>query len=96
MARMMSMDEVTNNAGTPDDFRIIFPQKRSAKMVSGRPTLRISSEAYIAILNIQDHTYMSIMDIASRLIVEGAKHVCFIEDETIFPGIVREEGKSDV
>ncbi len=95
MARMKSIDEVTNNTGTPDDFRILFPQKRSQRMVAGRPTLRISPEAYIAILNIQDHTYLSIMDIASRLIVEGAKHVCFIEDEDSAP-MVREEGKSDV
>lgn len=42
-----------------------------------RPVIRVSSEAYNALVEIGNESFLSIKDIASLLILEASKHVVY-------------------
>lgn len=63
-----------------NDFQIKIPGRKRPDGGS-RKTIRLSSEAYEALLDIYEESTLSIKEIASLLIVEASKHVTYSREE---------------
>lgn len=63
-------------------FEIRIPaKKKQATTDAGRTVVRVSPEAYNALVEIYNESTISMKDIASLLILEGSKHVVYDKEE---------------
>lgn len=63
-------------------FEIRIPaRKKRPATDKDNPVVKVSSEAYNALVEIYNESTLSMKDIASLLIVEGSKHVVYDKEE---------------
>lgn len=63
-------------------FEIRIPaKKKQATTDADRNVVRVSAEAYNALVEIYNESTISMKDIASLLILEGSKHVVYDKEE---------------
>ena len=64
------------------EFEIRIPAMKK-QLVAGKdnPVVKVSPEAYNALVEIYNESTLSMKDIASLLIVEGSKHVIYDKEE---------------
>lgn len=63
-------------------FEIRIPaKKKQATTDADRTVVRVSVEAYNALVEIYNESTLSMKDIASLLIIEGSKHVVYDKEE---------------
>lgn len=64
------------------DFEIRIPgRKKQPATEKDNPVVKLSPEAYNALVEIYNESTISMKDIASLLIVEGSKHVVYDKEE---------------
>lgn len=64
------------------DFEIRIPARKKRPVTDEeRTVIRVSPEAYNALVEIYNESTISMKDIASLLIVEGSKHVVYDKEE---------------
>jgi hypothetical protein len=59
----------------------IQARKKQPATDKDNPVVKVSSEAYNALVEIYNESTLSMKDIASLLIVEGSKHVVYDKEE---------------
>lgn len=61
-----------------NNYEIHLPgRRRTRARQSDNPVIRISAEAYNALLEIGEESTLSIKDVASVLVLEAVKHVVY-------------------
>ena len=64
------------------EFEIHIPaRKKWAATNKDNPVVKVSPEAYNALVEIYNESTISMKDIASLLIIEGSKHVVYDKEE---------------
>ena len=64
------------------DFEIRIPgRKKQPATDKDNPVVKVSPEAYNALVEIYNESTISMKDIASLLIIEGGKHVVYDKEE---------------
>lgn len=64
------------------DFEIRIPARKKRPVTDEeRTVIRVSPEAYNALVEIYNESTISMKDIASLLIIEGSKHVVYEKEE---------------
>lgn len=64
------------------DFEIRIPARKKRPVTDEeRIVIRVSPEAYNAMVEIYNESTISMKDIASLLIIEGSKHVVYDKEE---------------
>lgn len=64
------------------DFEIRIPaRKKQPATGKDNPVVKVSSEAYNALVEIYNESTISMKDIASLLILKGSKHVVYDKEE---------------
>lgn len=64
------------------DFEIRIPARKKRPVTDEeRTVIRVSPEAYNALIEIYNESTISMKDIASLLIIEGSKHVVYDKEE---------------
>lgn len=64
------------------DFEIRIPARKKRPVTDEeRTVIRVSPEAYNALVEIYNESTISMKDIASLLILEGSKHVVYDKEE---------------
>lgn len=64
------------------DFEIRIPARKKRPVTDEeRTVIRVSPEAYNALVEIYNESTISMKDIASLLIIEGSKHVVYDKEE---------------
>lgn len=64
------------------DFEIRIPARKKRPVTDEeRTVIRVSPEAYNALVEIYNESTISMKDIASLLITEGSKHVVYDKEE---------------
>lgn len=64
------------------DFEIRIPgRKKQPATEKDNPVVKVSTEAYNALVEIYNESTISMKDIASLLILEGSKHVVYDKEE---------------
>nr|DAE45296.1 MAG TPA: hypothetical protein [Caudoviricetes sp.] len=64
------------------DFKIRIPARRKQPTTSkDNPAVKVSPDAYNALVEIYNESTLSMKDIASLLIIEGSKHVVYDKEE---------------
>nr|DAD95040.1 MAG TPA: HicB family [Siphoviridae sp. ctGfF74] len=64
------------------DFEIRIPARKKRPVTDEeRTVIRVSPEAYNALVEIYNESTISMKDIASLLIIEGSKHVVYDKKE---------------
>lgn len=64
------------------DFEIRIPARKKRPVTDEeRTVIRVSPEAYNALVEIYNESTLSMKDIASLLIIEGSKHVVYDKEE---------------
>lgn len=64
------------------DFEIRIPaRKKQPATGKDNPAVKVSPEAYNALVEIYNESTISMKDIASLLIIEGSKHVVYDKEE---------------
>lgn len=63
------------------EFEIRIPARKKQPTDKDNPVVKVSPEAYNALVEIYNESTISMKDIASLLIVEGSKHVVYDKEE---------------
>lgn len=64
------------------DFEIrILARKKQSATGKDNPAVKVSPDAYNALVEIYNESTLSMKDIASLLIIEGSKHVVYDKEE---------------
>lgn len=64
------------------DFEIRIPgRKKQPATEKDNPVVKVSTEAYNALVEIYNESTISMKEIASLLILEGSKHVVYDKEE---------------
>lgn len=64
------------------EFEIRIPaRKKKSVTEKATPVVKVSPEAYNALVEIYNESLMSMKDIASLLIIEGSKHVVYDKED---------------
>lgn len=64
------------------EFEIRIPaMKKQPAIYKDNPVVKVSSEAYNALVEIYNESTLSMKNIASLLIIEGSKHVVYDKEE---------------
>ena len=64
------------------EFEIRIPaRKKKPATGNDNPAVKVSSDAYNALVEIYNESTLSMKDIASLLIIEGSKHVVYDKEE---------------
>jgi hypothetical protein len=63
-----------------DDFKIVIPARKKTSSET-QQVVRVSAEAYNALVEIYNESTMSIKEIASLLIVQASQHVEYQKED---------------